>query len=104
MNRKLIFFLVMIAVGLLSACGTSGPSTRISFTMTDFAFNPNEFMVPAGEEITLHVAHNGTMEHNFIIMNYATDAGDMFDEADKVNVFWKVTLQPGDSETVVFTA
>jgi uncharacterized cupredoxin-like copper-binding protein len=104
MNRKLIVFLVMIAVGLLSACGTSGPSTRISFTMTDFAFNPNGFMVPAGEEITLHVTHNGTMEHNFIIMKYATDAGDMFDEADKVNVFWEVALQPGDSETVVFTA
>ncbi len=72
--------------------------------MTDFAFNPNEFTVPAGKEITLHVTHNGTMEHNFIIMKYATDAGDMFDEADKVNVFWEIDLQPGDSETVVFTA
>jgi uncharacterized cupredoxin-like copper-binding protein len=50
------------------------------------------------------VTHNGTMEHNFIIMRYATDAGDMFDEADNVNVFWEVSLQPGDSETVLPTA
>jgi uncharacterized cupredoxin-like copper-binding protein len=104
MNRKLIVFLMIITVAVLAACRTSGPSTRISFTMTDFAFDPNEFMVPAGEEITLNVTHNGTMEHNFIIMNYATDAGDIFDDADKVNVFWEVALQPGDSETVVFTA
>ena len=104
MNKQLLIFIMIIVVCALSACGTSGPSTRISFTMTDFAFDPNEFTIPAGEEITLHVTHHGTMEHNFIIMNYGTDAGDMFDEEDTVNIFWKVTLQPGESETVVFTA
>jgi uncharacterized cupredoxin-like copper-binding protein len=72
--------------------------------MTDFAFNPNEFTVPAGEEITLNVTHNGTMEHDFIIMKYATDAGEKFDEEDKANIYWEVALQPGDSETIVFTA
>jgi len=72
--------------------------------MTDFAFNPNEFTVPAGEDITLNVTHNGTMEHSFIVMKYGTDAGKMFDEADKVNVYWEVDLQPGDSETVLFKA
>ena len=72
--------------------------------MTDFAFNPNEFTVPAGEDITLNVTHNGTMEHSFIVMKYGTDAGEMFDEADKVNVYWEVDLQPGDSETVLFKA
>ena len=104
MNRNLLASLLMILVWALTACGSSGPSTRITFTMTDFAFNPNEFTVPAGEEITLNVTHNGTMEHDFIIMKYATDAGEKFDEEDKANVFWEVALQPGDSETVVFTA
>jgi uncharacterized cupredoxin-like copper-binding protein len=104
MNKKLLVFLIMILVLALSACGKSGPSTKITFTMTDFAFNPNEFTVPAGEEITLNVTHEGTMEHNFIIMKYGTDAGDMFDEEDEVNVFWEVDLQPGESETVLFTA
>jgi uncharacterized cupredoxin-like copper-binding protein len=104
MNKKFLLFLMLILVSAVSACGTSGPSTRLSFTMTDFAFDPNEFTVPAGEEITLHVTHHGTMEHSFIIMKYGTEAGELFDEADKVNVFWEIDLQPGDSETVVFTA
>lgn len=104
MNRKLVIVLMIVVAWTLSACGTSGPSTRITFTMTDFAFNPNEFSVPAGEEITLNVTHNGTMEHDFIIMKYSTDAGEKFDEEDKANVFWEVALQPGDSETITFTA
>ena len=104
MNKKSLLFLMMIVVWAVSACGKSGPSTRLSFTMTDFAFDPNEFMVPAGEEIALHVTHHGTMEHNFIIMKYGTDAGDMFDDADRVNIFWEVTLQPGESERFVLNA
>ena len=104
MSRKSLVFLVIIMLWVLSACGKSDPSTKLSFTMTDFAFDPSEFTVPAGEEITVHVTHHGTMAHSFIVMKYGTDAGDVFDEADKANVFWEVDLQPGDSETVVFAA
>jgi plastocyanin len=103
-TKRLFSLLVIILALALAACGTSGSSTKINFTMTDFAFNPNEFTIPAGEEITLQATHNGTMEHNFIVMKYGTDAGDIFDEADKVNVFWEVDLQPGDSKTIIFTA
>lgn len=103
MNKRFLIALVILTLAL-SACGNSGPSTRLSFTMTDFAFDPNEFTIPAGEEITLRVTHHGTMEHNFIIMKYGRDAGEMFDETDQANVFWKVTLQPGESETISFTA
>ena len=104
MNKKSLVFLLMLALWALSACGASGPSTKFSFTMTDFAFDPSEFTVPAGQEITIHVTHHGTMEHDFIIMKYDTDAGEKYDEEDKVNVFWEVDLQPGESETVSFTA
>ena len=104
MSRKSLIFLAIVMLWVLSACGKSAPSTNLSFTMTDFAFDPSEFTVPAGEEVTVHVTHHGTMEHSFIIMKYGTDAGDVFDEADKASVFWEVDLQPGDSETVVFTA
>ena len=103
MNKRFLIFLMILTLAL-SACGRSGPSTRLSFTMTDFAFDPSEFTIPAGQEITLRVTHHGTMEHNFIIMKYATDVGDMFDESDQANVYWKVSLQPGESETIAFTA
>ena len=102
--NKLLTLIVMVLALLLTACGNSGPSTNISFTMTDFAFTPNEFTVPAGQEITVHIIHDGTVEHDFIVMKYGTDAGEMFDEADKANVFWELDLQPEDSKTVVFTA
>jgi uncharacterized cupredoxin-like copper-binding protein len=102
-ERSLVFLISVLALAL-AACGKSGPSTRVNFTMTDFAFTPNEFTVPAGAEITLHVSHNGTVEHNFIIMKHGMEAGEMFDETDQANVFWEVDLQPGDSRTVLFTA
>ena len=104
MNKKSVLFLMMVLVWTVSACGKSGPSTNLSFSMNDFSFDPNEFTVPAGKEITVHVTHHGSMEHNFIIMKLGLEAGEMFDDADKANVFWEIDLQPGDSETVVFTA
>ena len=102
--KKLLIFLVMMFAVALSSCAKSGPSNRISFTMTDFAFTPNEFTVVAGEEITLQATHNGTVEHNFIVMKSGTDAGDVYDEEDKGNVFFEVDLQPGESKTVTLTA
>jgi len=104
MNKKLFVLLMMILALALSACENSGSTKKVSFTMTDFAFAPNEFSVTAGQEITLNITHNGSMEHNFIVMKYGTDAGEMFDETDKGNVLWAVSLQPGDSKTVIFTA
>jgi uncharacterized cupredoxin-like copper-binding protein len=103
-TRKLLIFLTLILTVMITACGKSGASTDIHFTMSDFAFSPGEFTIPAGQEITLHITHNGSMEHNFIVMKYGTDAGEMFDEADRANVFWEMDLQPGDSKTFLFTA
>ena len=103
MKKILTLGMLMLAL-LLTACGNSGPATKIDFTMTDFAFSPGEFTIPAGREITLHINHDGTVEHDFIIMKYGTDAGEMFDEADQENVFWEMALQPGDSKTVLFAA
>jgi uncharacterized cupredoxin-like copper-binding protein len=103
MKKILALGVTMIAL-LLTACGNSGPPTKINFTMTDFAFSPGEFTIAAGQEITLHIKHDGTVEHNFIVMKYGTDAGEMFDEADQDNVLWEMDLQPGDSKTVFFPA
>jgi uncharacterized cupredoxin-like copper-binding protein len=103
MKKILIVSMMMLAL-LLTACGNSGPATKINFTLTDFAFSPGEVTVPAGQEITLHITHAGSMEHNFMVMKFGTDAGEIFDEADQDNVFWEMALQPGDSKTVLFTA
>ena len=72
--------------------------------MTDFAFTPNQYLVPAGQQITLHVQHDGTVEHDFIIMKYGTSVGEHFDKEDQPNIYWQIKVQPGQTETLNFTA
>ena len=103
--RKILFLLATLLSLTLSSCGGSAPSTTIDVTLTDFAFTPNAFTVPAGQEITLNVVNNGTVVHNFLIMKLGTTAGEAFDEADEVNVFWaERDIQPGGNFSVTFTA
>lgn len=103
MKRKLLFAFLLAAL-VLSACGAGEPSTQINVEMTDFAFTPNQYTVPAGGQITLNVIHDGLVEHDFVIMKLNTDAGGHFNEEDLVNVYWQIKIQPGDSQTVTFTA
>jgi uncharacterized cupredoxin-like copper-binding protein len=103
MKRTFIIAAVLLSLMLVS-CGGGGPSTTINVTMTDFQFQPNQFIVPAGQEITINSTNNGAVVHNFVIMKYGTTAGDMFDEEDIPNVYWEVELQPGGSVNETFTA
>ena len=103
MKNKLLLALILATL-LLSACGQGKPATQINVDMTDFAFTPNQFAVPAGQEITLHVTHDGLVTHDFIIMKYGTEVGAHFNDEDQPNIYWKVEVQPGDSKTFAFTA
>ena len=104
MNKKLLPLALLFAF-LLVSCGGGSPSTNITVTLTDFAFTPNAFTVPAGQEITLTVTNNGVVVHNFIIMKLDKTVGDAFDEADQPNVFWEeIDIQPGGDFSVTFIA
>lgn len=94
----------MLTTLWLSACGAGKPSTEIDVAMTDFAFTPSQYIVPAGGEITLNATHDGLVEHDFVIMKLGMDVGGHFTEEDLENVYWLVKIQPGDSQTVAFTA
>ena len=89
---------------LLTACGAGGASDKIDVTMTDFQFQPSQFTVPAGQEITFTSSNNGAVVHNFVIMKLGTSAGPMFDEEDLPNVYWEVELLPGADTNTSFTA
>jgi uncharacterized cupredoxin-like copper-binding protein len=80
------------------------PKAKIDVNMTDFAYNPNQYLVPAGKEITLNLVNNGAVVHNFIIMKAGTNIGQDFDQEDEVNIYWKVEFAPGHSTTTSFTA
>lgn len=102
--KKLTSFLILPLILLLAACQSRGPSTKLNVEMTDFAFTPNHFIVPAGEEITVNIAHNGIVVHDFIIMNPGATAGDTFDEKDMPNVYKFVEVPPGHSQSFSFIA
>jgi uncharacterized cupredoxin-like copper-binding protein len=103
MKRFLTLAAVLLGL-LLTACGGGGASKTIDVIMTDFQFQPNQFTVPAGEEITFNSSNNGAVVHNFVIMKLGTTAGDFFDEEDVPNVYWEVELLPGASTNTSFMA
>jgi plastocyanin len=104
MQRMFIMMAVLLSLTVVSCGGAGGPSTTIDVTMTDFQFQPSQFTVPAGQEITFTSSNNGAVVHNFVIMELGTSAGDFFDEEDVPNVYWETELQPGGSTTTTFTA
>jgi plastocyanin len=103
MNKKLVYLILLPAL-ILSACAGGKPSSEIKVEMTDFAFTPNRYSVPAGEQITLNAIHEGLVEHDFVIMKLNTDVGGHFDENDLVNVYWQIKIQSGQSQMVTFKA
>ena len=102
--KRLIYPIVAAMALLLAACGEAGPTTTINVIMTDFMFQPSQFIVPAGEQITVKTANNGAVVHNFVIMKLGETAGAMFDEDDIPNVYWEVEIQPGGSTDTSFPA
>jgi uncharacterized cupredoxin-like copper-binding protein len=101
--RMAVFFSLMLVM-LASCGGAGGVSNTINVQMTDFQFQPNQFTVPAGEEIAFSSSNNGAVVHNFVIMKLGTSAGDVFDEEDVANVYWEVELVPGGTTDTTFTA
>ena len=89
---------------VLSACSAGGPVTEFDVVMTDFKFEPMEFTVPAGQVITVNAINNGAEEHEMVIFNLGTDAGDVFGDEDEANIYWEVEVQPGQSTTTTFVA
>ena len=88
---------------VLSSCG--GTSNSLNVVMTDFAFTPNSFTVPARQPISLQLTNNGAATHSFIIMKAGKQVQGHFTDADKANVYWEqATVSPGQSVNVTFTS
>ncbi|MGD8402962.1 MAG: plastocyanin/azurin family copper-binding protein [Anaerolineales bacterium] len=96
--------IMLVSTMALAGCGGGGASTNLRVDLTEFMFNPNDFTVPAGQEITLELSNNGAVTHDFIIMKYGTNVGDDFGDDDEANIYWKAELEPGSSGSYTFTA
>jgi uncharacterized cupredoxin-like copper-binding protein len=107
MKRVLVAGMLLMAMALgLAACGgTSGPSTSMRVTMTDFAFSPNSFTVPAGQQITVEMTNNGATAHSFVIMQAGHKVETHFADADKDFIYWvQPQVLPGASAQASFIA
>ncbi len=103
--KKLRSFQVLLFFALLlTACGGTGPSTKLNVEMSDFKYDMTEYSVPAGQEITMKVKNDGAVVHEFVIMKYGLTIGDDFGPEDEDNIYWEVEVEPGESKTVTFTA
>ena len=105
MKKIMLLISAMVATVIgLSACGGPKVSNTIDVNMVEFTFSPSEFTVPAGQEISFIAHNNGAVEHQFNIFKLGSDAGDSFDAEDQPNIYWEVTIAPGDSISTTFTA
>jgi plastocyanin len=103
--KRILMIAAVLSSLMLASCGAvGGVTTNIDVRMTDFQFQPSQFTVPAGQEITFSSSNNGAVVHNFVIMKLGTSAGPMFDEEDTPNVYWEVELLPGADTNTSFTA
>ena len=105
MNKLWKFGVLVLGLSLLlTACGGGG-GTSLNVTVTDFAYNPASFTVPAGGKVNLHVTNNGNVEHEFAIMeaNYKVEAP--FGDKDESHIYWELDeIQPGTTKSDTFTA
>ncbi len=103
MKRTILIVAALLSI-FLTGCGRSQPTTSLNLSMTDFAYSPNRFVVPAGREITLDIVNTGAVPHNFILMKAGASPAHDFDETDEKNIYWKIELAPGQSVSTSFTS
>jgi len=100
---RVLVLLVILAMAL-SACGASGPATKLKITMTDFKYDPNVNTIAAGKEISLNLKNDGAVLHEYVIMKHGLSIGDKFGPEDEENIYWEVEVDPGASVNTTFTA
>jgi plastocyanin len=105
MSKKYLWvaMVVLVASLALTACGGSGSagSTSITTTMTDFHFEPTTWTVPAGKEITLKLVNNGSVEHDWVLLQKPVTPPA---EQNSSNELFSAQANAGETKTVTFTA
>jgi uncharacterized cupredoxin-like copper-binding protein len=107
MKRLLsLLTLLFLSATLLAACGAGSgdPVTTLEIDMVEFMFEPKNFTIPAGQEITLELVNKGAIEHNFVILKKGVSAEGNFEhDANLENILFEAKLGSGKSGTFTFT-
>lgn len=106
---KKILVSALLFLVILSACGGSGgaggaPAASLSVEMTEFMFTPKEMSAYSGQETTLELKNNGSIEHKLTILKKGALAQTPFDpEKQAGDILAEFTLNAGKSDTYKFT-
>jgi plastocyanin len=100
------FFVVLIGSIFLTACGggREEPVNTIDVGMTEHTFTPNEFTVPAGDEITINLNNSGKQPHEFRILVLGAKADENVDKNGKSTRYWSNVAMAGENKSFSFTA
>jgi len=108
-SKTLAIALVVFGV-FVSACGSSAPATEIDVTLDEFKLTPSNWTVAAGEEITINITNDGTVDHEWVILQNGVtiaseaDLPETEEELLADFVYWEEEVESGDSATFTFTA
>jgi uncharacterized cupredoxin-like copper-binding protein len=96
---------------VMAACDSGGDaSTSLDVTTTDFQFSPSSWTVPAGEEITIEITNDGSVLHEWVLLqpgvNIETEADLPETEEELLADFVYVEdeVDAGATKTLSFTA
>lgn len=101
--KKVFSFMLLLSV-LVSACQSTGPSTRLNVKLNDFTITPDQLAVPAGSDIQIRITNSGAIVHDFYIMKLGKDVGEKFEEEDILNAYWEAEVQPDETVSLSFVA
>lgn len=113
MKVKLVAVASILGLALLTlACSGGGGagSTELTATVREFQFSPSTWTVPAGEEVSIDITNQGTVQHEWVLLQEGVaiaseaDLPETEEEllADFVNV--EEEIEPGETKTLTFQA
>lgn len=79
-------------------------------TTSDFQFSPNEWTVPAGEEISIEITNEGSVLHEWVLMQPGVEIESEADLPETEEelladfVYVEDEVEAGASKTLTFTA
>ncbi|MDP9495141.1 MAG: cupredoxin domain-containing protein [Actinomycetota bacterium] len=95
---------------VIASCGSDEASTDLEVTTTDFQFAPTSWTVPAGEEISIVITNDGSVLHEWVLMqpgvtiDSEADLPETEEELLADFVYVEDEVDAGATKTLTFTA
>ena len=102
--------LAVLGLALVACAGGDEPNAALQVTTSEFQFSPNEWTVPAGQEITIEITNDGSVLHEWVLMQPGVTIEAESDLPDTEEalladfVYVEDEVDAGATKTLTFTA